>query len=480
MLIQSLSSMVEYFAPKIICTSGGLRVKTELHEEEMALSQDGLLTPISTQDNRRPSLTSCAWTFPLPGSTTSHPSSVQSSQEPSTPPCLSFPLAIPVIRSDPTGCKVNAMNTHNIQRPLSLRNEPKVVGLDVAAPDWLMSGRQTYAYSMTGSNRLSSSLPSKSSEVEQSLAEYNRPWTSSIMTQGADMTDTYRSGYHGARATVSSMSVPIIPAMDSLGHWALVGNGPGTESSTIVPAQTMVDVDAARSDGSFQDSSFQGSSFSSPTRQPLKDTASFQNIKQESDSNEFESNHLDYFDVSPSLAFRGLRDESGFEFKDAKRLPRSTRITKRRAKPEPYPTELVKILQTGKRHECYFTSPDGTPCKKKFQRVEHLRRHIFTHTGGPYVFCPVPECKKNTEGFGGGRKDNLRQHFKTHLRQTSTSRNDRRSFDEFYALLRQTFPEEEVEKSIAKLEEWRLDGGHLKSENGAAGKGRGDSWVMRD
>jgi hypothetical protein len=261
-----------------------------------------------------------------------------------------------------------------------------------------------------------------------------------------------------------------VPAMD-MGHWHLPSSEP--ESSTIVPAQTMVDVDATMSDGSFQDSSFHGSSFSSPTRQPSRDTATFHNIKQERDSNRYES----YFDASPPPEFRSVRDESGFEFKDARRLPRPSRITKRKTKHEHY-ADLIKILPTGKRHECYFEYPDGGVCKKKFQRVEHLRRHIFTHTGGSYVFCPVSECKKNTEGFGGGRKDNLRQHFKTHLRQTSTSRNDRRTFDEFYALLRGSFPEEEAEKSIAKLEEWRVEGGHLKSENGTIGKGRGDGWLM--
>ena len=369
------------------------------------------------------------------------------------------------------------MNPHNLQSPLSLRHESKVIELDLAAPDWLMPcnshhGPQSYANMgpVAACNRVSSSLTHKSSEHGQSLAGYNRPWAPSIMMHSSDMTDPYRGGYHGSRTGASSMPVP---AMDNLGHWTLPGND--TESSTIVPAQTMVDVDATMSDGSFQDSSFQGSSFSSPTRQPLKDTATFHNIKQESDR--FESSRLDYFDASPPLAYRSIRDECGFDLKDAKRLSRSARITKRRTKPEQY-AELIKILPTGKRHECYFEYPDGTVCKKKFQRVEHLRRHLFTHTGGPYVFCPVPECKKNTEGFGGGRKDNLRQHFKTHLRQTSTSRNDRRSFDEFYTLLRQTLPEEEAEKSIAKLEEWRLEGGHLKSENGSVGKSRGDSWLM--
>jgi hypothetical protein len=366
------------------------------------------------------------------------------------------------------------MNPHHLQSPLSLRREPNVVGLDLAAPDWLMpsnSRHGTQPYANTGllasSNRISSILAHKSPEEEQSMAGYNRPWTSSIMMQSSGMTDPYRGGYHVSRTGASSMAVPV---RDNLGHWTLPSSE--TESPTIVPAQTMVDVDATMSDGSFQDSGFQGSSFSSPTRQSLKDTATFHNIKQE--GGEFESSSLGYFDASPPLAYRSTGDESEFSFKDAKRLSRSARITKRRTKPEQY-TELIKILPTGKRHECYFEYPDGTICKKKFQRVEHLRRHLFTHTGGSYVFCPVPECKKSTEGFGGGRKDNLRQHFKTHLRQTSTSRNDRRSFDEFYSLIRQTFPEEEAEKSIAKLEEWRLEGGHLKSENGSVGKSRADS-----
>jgi hypothetical protein len=353
--------------------------------------------------------------------------------------------------------------------------------MEVATSDWFMAchvheGQHSYGLdSIAASNQFSSNLPRKTSEPEQALAEYNRPWTSAILMQSTDMTGTYRSTYQGSQPAVPPMTVPVIPAMENLRHWTLLSSETGAESSTVVPAQTMVDVEAATSEGSFQDSSF-----SSPIRRTLEDSVSFRSIKQESEKNEFETSCIDYFDESLSPTYRATRDDSNIEAKDAKRLHRSARIAKRRTRTELQSAELIKILPTGKRHECYFTWANGTSCKKKFQRVEHLRRHIFTHTGGPYVYCPVPECKKNTEGFGGGRKDNLRQHFKTHLRQTTTSRNDHRSFEEFYALLRQAFPEEEAQKSIAKLEEWRSDGGHLKSENGSVGKNRGDSWRIRE
>ncbi|KAJ3314698.1 homeodomain transcription factor ste12 [Boothiomyces sp. JEL0838] len=60
--------------------------------------------------------------------------------------------------------------------------------------------------------------------------------------------------------------------------------------------------------------------------------------------------------------------------------------------------------QTEKTHVCPFET-----CGRQFKRLEHLRRHVRSHTGEkPYV-CTVPDC-----GRSFARSDHLTQHMRTH------------------------------------------------------------------
>ncbi|KAI8604199.1 hypothetical protein EDD21DRAFT_288330, partial [Dissophora ornata] len=51
-------------------------------------------------------------------------------------------------------------------------------------------------------------------------------------------------------------------------------------------------------------------------------------------------------------------------------------------------------------------------CSKRFKRLEHLKRHIKTHTQERPFNCPYTTCSKRFS-----RSDNLAQHVKTHQRQ---------------------------------------------------------------
>ncbi|KAF0534966.1 putative Homeobox transcription factor [Gigaspora margarita] len=64
------------------------------------------------------------------------------------------------------------------------------------------------------------------------------------------------------------------------------------------------------------------------------------------------------------------------------------------------------------RHKC-----DWPGCTWSFKRLEHLKRHMITHTGERKYTCHYPGCGKKF-----GRSDNFAAHYKTH-----TKSNPRRS-----------------------------------------------------
>ncbi|CAB4379232.1 unnamed protein product [Rhizophagus irregularis] len=61
------------------------------------------------------------------------------------------------------------------------------------------------------------------------------------------------------------------------------------------------------------------------------------------------------------------------------------------------------------RHAC-----DWPGCTWSFKRLEHLKRHMITHTGERKYTCSYPGCGKRF-----GRSDNFAAHYRTHNKTTS-------------------------------------------------------------
>jgi hypothetical protein len=119
--------------------------------------------------------------------------------------------------------------------------------------------------------------------------------------------------------------------------------------------------------------------------------------------------------------------------------------------------------QQKKKFRCKFVDNAGKPCRALFQREEHLKRHKAIHSGEKPFKCVLPAAYECDKYFN--RRDNLRDHYKTHLSTAKAGRNPRVKFEDFYDLLRDIEEPDEAEKTVRMLEKWRADGKHLKEEH---------------
>lgn len=312
-------------------------------------------------------------------------------------------------------------------------------------------------------------------KLEPALADFqdlSRSWSNAELTRSDPTSSPFRSYPYTTTLPIHSLSMNV----HEPSSWQQIVPQEGVDVATIIPSQTMVDMLPSATmceDGMTEYDP------PSPQHQGVWDTGSYHGQKQE----------FDY--ITRDLPFNGLREPQ--QMSDY--LPRLPISGYSKTPCSPYSGHSyvstnsnrisTRSKRLGSRHKSKSTTHSdpthwephvGVPstypnakfscltCNSKFQRVEHLRRHNLIHNKeGPKHNCPA--CNR----CFGGRADNLREHFKTHLRETPASRTVRVRFDDFYRMLRE-FPEisqKQADKYVAKLEIWRREGGHLKSENGS-------------
>ncbi|KAE9983441.1 hypothetical protein EG328_009933 [Venturia inaequalis] len=410
-------------------------------------------TPMSSQcEGRRPSL---GWGF-MGGSSThlSHPSSIasfQSSHEPHTPPPYTMPVDFTVNENGScenfTILSSTKPSYHNSQ--LAQTSTMTDAFESQPEPEWIYTHRS----SETTMHR----LPFYGNEA--------------MVPTTSDYNPTLGAGLHQATGFQAEQQPMLYPSWPSQQSPAVY---PAAESfdwqqpmrplaSTIVPSDVVRDRDILQQDVHLHGYQECHSEMHSPREY-------------------YGLSHDDidiHYKSEPSLSEQG--DEtwtpaSGMMTPDfGTKKERSPSTKDRRNTSGKRRARTTKPIQEGrlffqpphsrnsKKHVCRQITGDSQICTSAFERVEHLRRHEHTHLlTRPYP-CPLHlrpqyKCSKIF-----GRRDNWRDHLKTHLSETSAGRNERVGFELMFELLREMVEQEEVEKTIDKLVKWRAEGGHLKS-----------------
>lgn len=115
--------------------------------------------------------------------------------------------------------------------------------------------------------------------------------------------------------------------------------------------------------------------------------------------------------------------------------------------------KLIPTRKETKMHDCKHIFVGGRRCTRSFARIEHLKRHQYTHGGEKPFVCPM---KAGCKSFN--RNDNLQAHYQTHLLPAKAGRNERYTFEQVFACIRAAFPPEQADKSISTLCKWRDSG----------------------
>jgi hypothetical protein len=479
-----------------------LRIETAdlVNKTDDGCSCGGLLTPPSACDGRRSSIASSNWSsMSQISATPSHSSSIasfQSSREPSTPPCHMTSMGVCFDESEPpyNAFAMASQATHYkdlyLESQLVLQSSP-ATGDDSfdfnSDPDWV----QVHQYdSHQHRVQLNSMIPA-SGETQFALgASLNhglgglpcpRSWLQqhqvSAFVQGHG--HAYRDDSFNL-SPYQNVNVYNSPPATS----TILSSNVEANESTIVPTETVLDDVSPISDHSFEEFHGPIGGLLSPHSEcDLSPRSYAVDVKEEPstlDRDDGWRNPATRTMLVKRSGAKGLKREE----RTAGDAHRSKRVkkaaSKRRARNttttfSSHPNSNVlmtfeKVPRSSKKHVCDFLQPTGGFCTARFERVEHLKRHQKTHEGQRDFVCPVPHEMKCNKSFG--RRDNWRDHLKTHLSITIAGRNTRMDFGDMFDLVRATEDSEEATKTIKTLLEWKARGNHMKSGAPATGRDR--------
>ncbi|KAF2161209.1 hypothetical protein M409DRAFT_59215 [Zasmidium cellare ATCC 36951] len=103
-----------------------------------------------------------------------------------------------------------------------------------------------------------------------------------------------------------------------------------------------------------------------------------------------------------------------------------------------------------KPHKCTFKDADGNVCISRFDRSEHLKRHMSKHSEVRDYPCPLHDCDKKI-----ARPDNAADHFRTHLRKpVKGKRNKHCTFERLQEAILQEYPDKTATKLLNNLRKW--------------------------
>lgn len=425
-------------------------------------------TPMSSQcEGRRPSL---GWSF-MGGSSAllSHPSSsiasFQSSHEPHTPPPYAMPVDFTVNENGScenfTILSSTKPSYHN--SPLAQTSTMTNTFESHSDPEWV--------YVHRSSENSMHRLPFYGNEaIVVTTDDYNPTLGAGIHQATGFQTEQQSMSYPG---WTSHQPAVVYPAAESFDWQQPMRPLPSTIvpslASTIVPSDVVRDQDILHQEVQLHGYQECHSEMHSP-RDYYGLTHDDIDARYKSEPSLSEQDDETWTPASGMMTPDfGIKKERRSSTKDRRSTSgkRRSRITRPAQEKRVFNNGYVDYQppqsRSSKKHVCTQITDNNQICARAFERVEHLRRHHDTHRlERPYT-CPLHlrpqyKCSKLF-----GRRDNWRDHLKTHMSDTSAGRNERISFELMFELLREHGEQEECEKTINTLLKWKARGGHLKS-----------------